>query len=1106
MTLTLLKKALQIMFLAGGVLCFICRVAAQPAGAKPIPTPNGEIWMVDESWFDKQPPFLEFYRYGEREGLRLTSSAVLLLQDSRGDIWLADDGKGVFIRFDGHTFWYYSTNQNDPAGGSGLDPDINRKGVFEMPDGRLWLRHEKGFTCYNPQRDSFLIIPVALDSTTTLPSLFFENFNAGDSYFNAQINRFIRVFRTKVVDGTNPVRSAEETMNWLLHPGWVDKTGNVWAAEHTAVGRGLVCVNPSSGTTTLYPMLGMMSGDRASSPEYDPWITAFCPDANGENIWVSGWRGSLRRFNLKTKRWTQLYQNYKRDKNGINTNLETTLFIIPAPEGKLWLGTNHGLSLFDPANFKFQAWWKTDQPGSYHPGSHGSSTALNDSEGRLWVSAGSLQVHDEDRHFVRKPVLDIPKGRIKSAFHDVTDNKTWFLKEDNYQEGTGGLYALDESTGKVQAFILPVFYNKQAPDDLLLYGLAKRGEDVFFNSEHSIYKLHIPNGKITEIKIPVPPELAHKAKHLSSLRGIAPAADGSCWISIYNSEINIPLVHFYPDQNRFEYIRKSPDGLTVQAGGCILVARNGKIWLASSDTERSGVNCYDPATGKVSTFRHDPANPFSIQHNLVRGMVEDSLGRIWMATETGVCWYDPSDEKFRQVPEIKGIFYHIAIDHAQHVWMSGDLSACYHPETGKLQVIGEENGLYWFGEVLYTRSDGAVCWGPYYRILPDKIPLLKNGPVCRFTEFKVFNKDYPLPRAVDFLEQIELAHTDNTFSIGWSARNFTNPEKDSFYYQLEGMDEGWVAIGSAQRSASYLKIPPGDYRFRLKCKNRDGIFGPEKTLRICIVPAFWQTWWFKLMLMMALASIVAVIASLQQRQKRMAAELKQREAEFRQREAELNQRISEYQVAALRAQMNPHFIFNSLNSINRFVQLSGPDTASNYLTKFARLMRLVLDHSRSDMIPLDNEIEAIRLYLDLESLRFAGQFDYRLTVSPTLDVEMLDVPPLFIQPYLENAIWHGLMQKEHKDRRLDISIHEKKPGWLAVEITDNGIGRQQAQELKSKTATRQKSHGMDITAARMKLFTDRTGRKVDLQIEDLFDEKGLATGTRVVILLEIKNL
>lgn len=92
--------------------------------------------MVDESWFDQQPPFLEFYRYGEREGLRLNSLAVLLLQDSRGDIWLTDDGQGVFIRFDGRTFRYYSTNQNDPAGGSGLDPDINRKGVFEMPDGR----------------------------------------------------------------------------------------------------------------------------------------------------------------------------------------------------------------------------------------------------------------------------------------------------------------------------------------------------------------------------------------------------------------------------------------------------------------------------------------------------------------------------------------------------------------------------------------------------------------------------------------------------------------------------------------------------------------------------------------------------------------------------------------------------------------------------------------------------------------------------------------------------------------------------------------------------------------------------------------------------------
>jgi signal transduction histidine kinase len=410
--------------------------------------------------------------------------------------------------------------------------------------------------------------------------------------------------------------------------------------------------------------------------------------------------------------------------------------------------------------------------------------------------------------------------------------------------------------------------------------------------------------------------------------------------------------------------------------------------------------------------------------------------------------------------------------------------------------------MYWPNEPIYTRSDAAVCWGPYCRIFPDKIPVLTEGLVCRLTSFKVFDREWRMAKAPDFTEEVALQYFDNTISLSWSARSFTNPEQDTFYHLLEGVDDDWVATPASRRSTSYLKLLPGNYTFRLKCKNRDGVFGPEKTLRIRIIPAFWQTWWFKLLIIGALAGVVAVIASLRQRQKRLAAELKQREAEFKQKEAEMSQRIAEYQVAALRAQMNPHFIFNSLNSINRFVQLSGPDDASNYLTKFARLIRLVLDNSRAEVISLESELEAIRLYLELESLRFAGQFEYRVRVTQDVDIEEVSVPPLFVQPYVENAVWHGLMQKAEADRQLEIHVRLDERSWLCIEISDNGIGRERAKELKSKSATRQKSHGMDITAERVRMFTERTGRQMVVQVDDLFAEGGEPCGTRVKIMLE----
>jgi LytS/YehU family sensor histidine kinase len=256
----------------------------------------------------------------------------------------------------------------------------------------------------------------------------------------------------------------------------------------------------------------------------------------------------------------------------------------------------------------------------------------------------------------------------------------------------------------------------------------------------------------------------------------------------------------------------------------------------------------------------------------------------------------------------------------------------------------------------------------------------------------------------------------------------------------------------------------------------------------------------------ALAILVAVFAyyTLQLRQARLSAELKQKAAEYGQKEAELNQRIAEVQMSALRSQMNPHFIFNSLNSINRFIQLSDPDTASNYLTKFSRLIRQVLDNSRSDVISLIAELEANMLYLEMESLRFAGQFNFKLTVDENVETATLDVPPLLIQPYLENAVWHGLMQKEGGNRRLTVDIRIENENTLYIEIEDNGIGRAAAQALKSKTATKHKSHGMDVTAERLALFQQTTGRKISVELMDLMEENGDALGTKVRIMVNVE--
>lgn len=214
------------------------------------------------------------------------------------------------------------------------------------------------------------------------------------------------------------------------------------------------------------------------------------------------------------------------------------------------------------------------------------------------------------------------------------------------------------------------------------------------------------------------------------------------------------------------------------------------------------------------------------------------------------------------------------------------------------------------------------------------------------------------------------------------------------------------------------------------------------------------------------------------------------------------QQASELEMQALRAQMNPHFIFNSLNSINRFILKNEKKQASEYLTKFSRLVRLILQNSQSSLITLDSELECLRLYLELEALRFDHHFIYRLDVEEELDTKSTRIPPLIIQPYVENAIWHGLMHKEEKGH-LSIVMTSDNVN-LICKVTDDGVGRKKAAEMKSKSTSLHKSMGLRITADRISMMQrdDANGSNA-VTIHDLTLSDGSPGGTEVVLCLPL---
>lgn len=218
--------------------------------------------------------------------------------------------------------------------------------------------------------------------------------------------------------------------------------------------------------------------------------------------------------------------------------------------------------------------------------------------------------------------------------------------------------------------------------------------------------------------------------------------------------------------------------------------------------------------------------------------------------------------------------------------------------------------------------------------------------------------------------------------------------------------------------------------------------------------------------------------------------------------SELLQQATDLEMQALRAQMNPHFIFNSLSSINRFILQNNRNQASEYLTKFSKLIRLILQNSQVSLIPLESELESLQLYLELEAVRFDHHFTSKIVVDNELDVLSVRVPPLIIQPYAENAIWHGLMHKEDKGT-LTIELFQDSD-MLCCKIIDDGIGRKKAQELKSRSANSHKSMGMRITAERISLLQRQTTLKTLISITDLVLPEGSAGGTEVLLKLPLQ--
>jgi len=331
--------------------------------------------------------------------------------------------------------------------------------------------------------------------------------------------------------------------------------------------------------------------------------------------------------------------------------------------------------------------------------------------------------------------------------------------------------------------------------------------------------------------------------------------------------------------------------------------------------------------------------------------------------------------------------------------------------------------------------------------------------------------------------QPRMPYDKNTIGINFKGVSSSGTEEIQYSYLLEGLGDTWSGP-SSNDFVSFVNLPAGIYTFKVKAKLPNSDWGKPEVFSFIIGKAFWETWWFRTFIIL-LASFAIVSVS------------RYRITQIR-RKADYNTKLTDFENKALKSQMNPHFIFNAMNSIQSLIMNDDKQKAAGYISKFARLMRQVLENSEDNLVTIEKELASLRLYIDLERLRMNLEFQYIETIDPIIEIEKEKMPPLSLQPFVENAIWHGLSKKDGpKEISLKMTV---RGNWIVCEITDNGVGRTYAKSDHNWLPEGHLSRATLITAQRLINYNQTTIPKA-IDIIDLVDGNNSPLGTRVVIYL-----
>ncbi len=393
------------------------------------------------------------------------------------------------------------------------------------------------------------------------------------------------------------------------------------------------------------------------------------------------------------------------------------------------------------------------------------------------------------------------------------------------------------------------------------------------------------------------------------------------------------------------------------------------------------------------------------------------------------------------------------------------------------------NAIYVEGKNIYVGTPGGLTC-----LNEDKIPKSRPGCQLRITGISIAGKDWPLD-TTNFL----LSHRDNDLQIQFAGISYRSAGAIRYRYKLSGLDDNWKTTD--QTTLHYPSLPPGAYDLQLLAINKFDVVSNLLQIRFTIQKPYWETSWFRLLLVLLVTLFVWRLFHY-----RVKA-IRKKEAE----KAATAARIAELEQAALRSRMNPHFIFNCLNSIQLYVMDKDTLGANEFITNFARLIRQTLDISARSRLPLRDEIEYLTTYMELEKRRCENKFTFKIHVAPDIDPYEYAIPPMILQPYVENAIHHGIAHRDDKLGRIRIRINIDAD-YLVFTIEDNGVGRKLAAQYKSRYRVQHRSRGMDLTTTRIDMLNTTIRQPIYATVEDIEDHDRQPAGTRVTIRFPMQHV